>query len=148
MMKINNKLKQFFSGTWGSKEGKEHKITKQDFEKIEKPHVKSKPKKKKKKKPYIYKGDLCPFCKEEIPYKEKNVSHLPKWEIWWRDRKDFCECGAVKIKEGCPACHRDTWYKKGTFIHQQRHGCGYKGVGMFGDRLKVIEQLRKRKEMV
>jgi len=115
---INNKIKQFFSGGWGEK--LPYKIP-EDFGN-EEPKTISK-KKKKKKKPFVWRGDICPFCKEELEDdKEKQTT---SWSRLFSPKKDFCKCGAKKVDD-CPACHRETWFKDSIYKHQ-KYGCGFEG---------------------
>ena len=124
-MRINNKLKQFFAGNWCFDK---KKIREQDFKKVEEPKLilknrqSAKYRVKKEKKEYVYEGNLCPFCKKELPIVDKNKA---KWWRWFANRQTWCDCGSKKVEE-CPACKNPTWYKDGIYKHQT-HGCGFVG---------------------
>ena len=121
MININNKVKQFFSGGWGEKIP--YNIPK-DFGIEDK--VKCIPKRKKKSKPYINQYSVCPFCKHELKVVERKKSF---WS-WMPKYAEECEhCSAKKIKEGCPCCHRDTWFLSFIYTHQKGtiFDCGFTG---------------------
>lgn len=127
-MNINNKIKQFFGGNWScDKFTKEHTkvVPPVDVE-----EVKYKSNKKKIKKPYKYAGDLCTFCKIELPVDEEAMK-LPQ-NAWRRGilepKVDKCvNCGSYEVRE-CPACRRPTWYNPITGIYKHQNlGCGFIG---------------------
>ena len=138
-MNINNKIKQFFGGNWGSdKWTKRHTEIPKDFgyEKI-----RASQKKKKKKEPWMSERDMCPFCKKQLEIDsvatEKRRQDSP-WGIgiFSTVRKTECKCGAMRV-EDCPCCHRKTWYKTGIYKHQ-RWGCGF-----VGEKIRVSSRRKK-----
>jgi len=118
-IRINNKVKQFFSGGWGEKA--EFLLPKEFGN--EEPRQTNKRKKKKVKRDWFAKH--CPFCGDVIkrlPDDEKQFS--------WRRRYDSsCKCGAKEV-EDCPCCHRETWMKDEVYAHSDTNwcSCGFRGI--------------------
>ena len=129
MININNKIKQFFGGNWGTDKFIK-RDTEIDYNVLENEVPKHGKKKKKVKKVWLSNWKSCPFCGEELPIDEKEIERQ-KQELpgglysIWTPRVKQCKCGAIEHSD-CPACHRTTWLKDKIYKHQ-RYCCGFEG---------------------
>lgn len=120
---INNKIKQFFGGNWGSnKFTKKHTKIPENFGYEEHKHHGKK--KKKKNKEFFWCGEQCPFCGDRLAKVDKEQKYFWRYEFVTE-----CKCGALQVEE-CPCCKRKTWYNLDTQIY--KHGkdwssCGFEG---------------------
>ena len=120
---INNKWKQFFGKNWSSNKFVKKNTKIKDFDSQENKH---RSKKKKAKKKTFFPWVMCPFCNERLVDKfDKNTDSL-RWFFSESRKLITCKCGAKIMKESCPACNNDTWFKDGIFKHQWM-GCGFEG---------------------
>jgi hypothetical protein len=135
-MLINNKMKQHAQGNWGSdKWTKEHTKVKvpEDVDVVKYTKVK---KNKEPRKAYIYPGNLCPHCLNELP---EDTAKKQKYSWCGYNRVRVCpKCHAYEV-DNCPACKNSTWYSPRSewYKHQGFIGCGFEG-----------KLLTKRKKML
>ena len=103
----------------------------------------NKKKSKKNKRPWQETHYTCPFCDTYLgkidPSKEIYYFVTAKGSGFSRmvdNISTTCvKCGAFEIKDACPSCHRDTWFKPddstctlGEYKHSKRYlGCGFVG---------------------
>ena len=120
--RINNKVKQFFSGSgyYGVDKFTKKRTTIKPFGKV--PLGK---KKKKVKKEFFWIGEQCPFCKGRLEKLEGSKKTGFFWSIFSSYVKE-CKCGAKEV-EDCPCCHRETWFKDRIYKHGDGMGCGFTG---------------------
>ncbi len=121
---INNKVKQFAAGNWGSNKFIKKETRIPDPLQPEETQYRSR-KKRTDKVDWEARYHGCPFCLNKLPIIEKNPKYL-----WGEKRATMCECGAVERANECPACHRNIWYKNGWYRHGgvfRRLGCGFYG---------------------
>ena len=119
---INNKIKQFAGGNWGSNKfvKKNTRILDSFFPEI--PRYRSQ--KKKREANYEAKMYGCPFCFSILPIVTRKRSLF-----WGDERAKTCEnCGAENKDKSCPACRLDTWFKNGIYKHRPVFlNCGFVG---------------------
>lgn len=128
---INSKEKKFIGGNWGHPRKYTKRKTKIPDPLIQEDRHKGMKRKRKKKSPYIWVGDLCPFCNQELPV-DKTVKKEDHPLMFCKDPrvKECPNCKAKAIEKGCPCCHRNTWINiDGVLSHGEKRmlSCGFTG---------------------
>ena len=94
--------------------------------------IPGKKKPKKDKRTWEEKYFACPFCGAMIPEVPQPLGQRSLWMY----RESVCpNCKAFEVEDGCPSCHRTTWFKPddktlttGEYAHYvQRFNCGFRG---------------------
>lgn len=133
MNRINNKVKQFAASNWSSNQyvKKETRIPDPLYPEI----PKYKARKKREPIDFEVKYHSCPFCREVLPRLDSQEVF-----VWRTSRVGKCpKCGARNKSGSCPACKRDTWFKKGIYKHDRFSlNCGF-----VGRRLKLKSPLER-----
>ncbi len=143
--KINSKEQQFAGGNWGHPRPDVKKRTEiaDPLMQEEPKHLGAKKYKKKKVKvPFYETWYTCPFCRVYLGKIDETKDH---WYIKNHPDKDYgvsCDnvntvcknCRAFEVKDSCPSCKRDTWFKAddetlttGEYAHDKKSGCSFRG---------------------